>query len=62
MHDVKQFRENAERCERLARDATREDVRKLYAEIAARWRWLADTANAQPEESEQTEPKVGSPP
>jgi len=63
MHDTKLFRENAERCEQLAREESFDSgIRKLYLDVAVRWRLLADDidANAEHKRSHQTELKVGS--
>ncbi|HEY7991887.1 MAG TPA: hypothetical protein VID77_10900 [Stellaceae bacterium] len=63
MHDTKLFRENAERCEQLAREESLDSgIRKLYLDVAVRWRLLADDIDADMEQkqSHQTELKVGS--
>jgi hypothetical protein len=61
MHDIKHFRESAERCEQLASEGPNESIRKLFLEIAARWRRLASEieAEAKQEQSGQTELEGG---
>jgi hypothetical protein len=46
MHETKQFRENAERCEQLAGESTNEDTRNVFLDLATRWRRLADAIEA----------------
>ena len=58
MHDTRQFREHAERCEQLAREESLDNsIRKLYHDVAIRWRLLADDidADAEQKQSHQTE-------
>jgi hypothetical protein len=39
-HDLAYFKQNAARCEQLAREESDENMRKLFLDIAAKWRQL----------------------
>jgi hypothetical protein len=55
MYDTKQFRESAERCEQLTSETSSANCRKVFLDIPARWRSLADKIDAEAEQ-EQSDP------